>query len=160
MDEVFFGLKRGHLAATRFSARLLFKFGLTPARFDLLRLVLHSGAAGMSQAYLRARLGVARSTVSRMLRALEQLGLVERDATSFDRRSRTCKLTVEGRSRVMAVMGELITTFVVAHAIDEALRCGRTDADPKRERAAAETICLGLVVGFAFERGTLAFGFD
>jgi DNA-binding MarR family transcriptional regulator len=95
-----------------------------------------------------------------MLRALEALGLIERGADCFDARSRLCKLTVEGRSRVVAVMSELIRTFVVANAIDDALRCGRIDANAKQERAAADSLCVSLVYAFAFERGTLAFAFD
>ena len=73
MDEIIFGMKRGHLASARFGHRLLAPFGLTPARFDMLYALQN---VGLYQTQLAQMLGVARSTVSRMLAALEKLGWV------------------------------------------------------------------------------------
>jgi DNA-binding MarR family transcriptional regulator len=77
--------------------------GLTPARFDLMYAIYRSYEGWMTQATLRRALGVSAPTVSRMLRSLEELGLVFRTRARRDRRTREVMLTHEGRARVRAI---------------------------------------------------------
>ena len=80
----------------------LLEFGLTAARFDLLSLVLGSvrgdcGLAGVRQSDIRRMLGVTAPVVTRMLRALEGLGLVRRwREDDWDRRQIRVALTEAG----------------------------------------------------------------
>ncbi len=77
MHTVFFGLKRAFHGTLRVTRGALATFGLTAARFDMLYIVAKEGSS-LTQRRLQRALGVAAATVSRMLRSLEKLGLVER----------------------------------------------------------------------------------
>jgi len=102
MNVKFFALKRayyGTMAGTR--RPLKKKFGLTPARVDLLRAVVRvpqeqGGMFVCLQRALRDSLGVVASTLSEMLKALEELGLVKR-TYAHDRRFRVVELTLKAR---------------------------------------------------------------
>ena len=67
MDAVMFEVKGAHLAMQGFGRRMLRRFGLTPARFDLMNAV---AARGMKQSDLWKRLNVVRSVICEMLRSL------------------------------------------------------------------------------------------
>jgi DNA-binding MarR family transcriptional regulator len=95
MHKVFFGLKRAHHGVLRVTRGALAKMGLTPARFDLLYAVRER--EGLRQIELCTALGVSRPTVCRMLRSLEDLGLIERDTSCADLRQRFVFLTYAGR---------------------------------------------------------------
>lgn len=87
MHTVLFEMKHAHLTAVRFSRAFVAEVGLTPARLDLLRaLVAADPETGMLQSTLRRRLCVSAPVVSRMVRALEALGFVERTRCPRDRR--------------------------------------------------------------------------
>jgi len=135
MDELLFALKRAHLASNRWGLRLLAKFGVTPARFDLMRIVYERGSS-IEQHWLRERLGVARSTLSRMLRSLERLGWVRRTRSEWDGRTRHVELTYAARSLVWRILTELVRSRVVADEVDGALAI---------EREVAETACWRIV---------------
>jgi DNA-binding MarR family transcriptional regulator len=154
MDDLFFGVKRTHLAVNRWALHRLREFGVTPARFDLMRLIYERNY-WWTQDAIRHRLGVARSTVSRMVRALEVLGWITRERARWDRRTLICRLTYEGRRVVASVMSALIWPRVIMRAIDEALRVD----DPARERVAAEWLFRRLVYAFAMGRGALYLGY-
>ena len=109
---MFFGVKRGHLAVNLWALHRLRAFGVTPARFDLMRLIYERNFQ-WSQSELRRRLGVARATISRMLRSLERLGWITRERDPDDRRTRRCVLTYEGRRVVASVMSELVWPRVI-----------------------------------------------
>ncbi len=143
MDDVLFGAKRAHWAAVRFSARKLKPYGITPARVMLLR-VMHSVPFGeVSQQYVVHHLGVARSVVSRMMRALEELGLVERGGRDeLDRRTRICRLTERGRQLVARVWSELVHSRIVAREIDAIW------PEPHVKRGFADVIFAGLALSF------------
>src|SRR5258706_5204243 len=120
MDDVLFGVKRGHLAGNRWALLKLREFGVTPARFDLMRMIYERNYRWV-QSELRSELGVARATISRMLISLEKLGWITREPNPFDRRTRDCLLTYEGRRIVAAVMSALIWPRVIAKIVDAAL---------------------------------------
>lgn len=94
MDAITFGIKRAHwVLHHRVVAKVLEPCGLTPSRFDALYILFRN--EGLPQKELRRQLGVARSTLSRMLAALERLALVTRDRQSRGR-TRRVALTEAG----------------------------------------------------------------
>jgi DNA-binding MarR family transcriptional regulator len=108
MHFVFFGLKRAHHSVLRVGRDALASFGLTAARFDLLFALSTEARGRMRQRALQQTLGVCRATVSRMLRSLEELGLVTRTVSDRDRRRKIVELTREGRARVARVVWKLV----------------------------------------------------
>jgi DNA-binding MarR family transcriptional regulator len=101
MHSMFFGIKRVHLRTLHISRALLHKMGLTPARFDMMRIIeLHAEFGGVAQAKIIALLGVSGATVSRMLSSLERLGYVVREEIARDRRALLVRITALGLERV------------------------------------------------------------
>ena len=96
MHAILFGLKRAFHSSLRIPRRITRHHGLTPARFDMLHLI-DGHYFSVPQASLRKSLGVSRATVSRMLRSLEELGMVRR-SRAMDHRTRDVSLTDYGRT--------------------------------------------------------------
>jgi DNA-binding MarR family transcriptional regulator len=102
MNAITFGTKRAFQGFLRVTRMPILKFGLTAARFDLLSVVFGSergnrGLAGVRQSDVRRMLGVTAPVVTRMLRALEGLGLVRRwREDDWDRRQIRVALTEQG----------------------------------------------------------------
>jgi DNA-binding MarR family transcriptional regulator len=94
--------------------------GLTAARFDMLYAVKEV-RNGVDQRNLQQRLGVGRSTVSRMLASLEQLGLVKRIVAGHDRRRKVVRLTTRGRWRIAFAHRSLTLSGWAQLALDSAL---------------------------------------
>ena len=89
-----FSFKRLVLLAGK-GARAFAALGqLTPARGDMMLAMLHQE---LSQTELVLALGVSKSVVSRMVQALERLGLVARRKSNEDGRVRLVSLTEAGR---------------------------------------------------------------
>jgi DNA-binding MarR family transcriptional regulator len=107
MNAHFFGTKRAFHAILRVMRKPLASFGLTPARYDMLY-AINGEVPGdddldgeiTSQDDLPGILGVHKSVVSRMLRSLEQLGLVTRRRCPADGRQRWVELTEAGIDRL------------------------------------------------------------
>ena len=121
MHAIFFGLKRAHHSVLRISRVGLTRLGLTAARFDLLYAVRTHGG-DMRQRNLQRWLGVGRTTVSRMLASLEQLGLLTRTGHWRDRRQKVVRLTALGRKRIDFAHRRFTRTGWAQLAIDTALR--------------------------------------
>ena len=103
MHFLAFQFKRAHYTALRISRPIAAKFGLTPARFDMLYAIRYE--MRISQAQVARALGVSGVTVSRMLRKLEELGLVRRRANERpDRRAKSPQLTRLGRRRLFLTL--------------------------------------------------------
>jgi DNA-binding MarR family transcriptional regulator len=142
MDGILFGSKRSYWATVRFASARLRPFGVTPARMDMLWCIASRGRMGIQQSRLHFELGVSRATVSRMLRALEHSGWVERESDVFDRRTRACRLTPAGLALLRQVRDALVGSRVVPAEIDAAL------GDASRLRRTAEDLFWRLVVAF------------
>jgi MarR family transcriptional regulator for hemolysin len=140
MDDLLFAYKRVHLAGNRRALMLLAAFGVTPARFDLMRMLYGRETFAMAQSALRAELGVARATVSRMLKALEKLHLVERKTDELDRRTKTVTLTHAAQSLVWNVLVALVRPRVLASVIDKGLEMIQPPVTAEAERCAAASI--------------------
>ena len=126
MDAILFGFKRAHHVSLRFGRELLTPFGLTPARFDAL-FALHElreeDGRSTRQCDLRRELGVARSTISRMLRSLERLGLVERGHRRY---TRGVSLTRLGASLMRCAVARIHRARVAYRKVQRAIRITRS----------------------------------
>ena len=146
MDDLLFAFKRVHLAGNRHAMKLLRPFDVTPARFDLMRILYgNKNTYSMAQSWLRGELGVARATISKMLKALEKLGLVERKTDEWDRRTKRVTLTYAARSLVWRVLVALVRPRVLASVIDEGLEMVRPPVTAEAERRAVESLSVRLL---------------
>jgi DNA-binding MarR family transcriptional regulator len=103
MHAVAFSLKRAHLRSIHVTQQCVRRFGITPARYDMLYAIFNGDAA--RQCDLWRLFHVSRTTVSRMLGSLEELGLVRRSPPGGSA-SRLVYLTDEGRDlMVVAIRG-------------------------------------------------------
>ncbi|MEO9231982.1 MAG: MarR family transcriptional regulator [Polyangiaceae bacterium] len=101
-----FAFKRAHYSSLRLGRQYAEKFGLTPARFDMLYAIRRNNSR--SQAFLARTLGVAGVTVSRMLQKLEALGFVRRGGPEWpDRRVKRVQITKLGRRHLYLVLRNL-----------------------------------------------------
>ena len=132
MDRLFFVVKRAHHATLKFARPILADFGLTPARFDLLYALTERGIDN-TQIAIRRALGVARSTISEMLSALERIGLVERTRDGNDRRTWRITLTPAGRAALDAVVDATMHRGFVPVTVDGILIDGFCDEAQQRE---------------------------
>ena len=112
MHRIFFSIKRVHLRVVEISKRLTKTFELTPARFDMMRIVLLHAPYGTTQWKIRTLLGVSAATVSRMLKSLEKLGFVARARCARDARDVVVTLTKLGRRRVAGAVRALVKSGV------------------------------------------------
>ena len=152
MDDVLMQVRRGHLALNRWALFKLREFGVTPARFALMRAIYERNYR-WPQSELRTELGVARATISRMVRALVKIGWIEREVNAFDRRTLDCLLTYEGRRVVASVMSALIWPKVIAKIVDAAL-----GGVAEKERWAVAWLERRLLIAFAIKRAAAFVG--
>jgi DNA-binding MarR family transcriptional regulator len=122
MNAIFFGLKRAFHGTLRIARPMLTSLGLTAARFDLLYALMESGhAVSKYQSRPRKTLGVSRPTVSRMLKSLEERGLVSRERSRRDRRQLDVRLTDSGRTLIRRAHRHLTKSGWARLAVDSAL---------------------------------------
>src|SRR5262245_42446183 len=113
MHGIAAAVKVTHLRAVAYGRKLFKRIdGMTPARFDCLyylrRFVLtrslHPVAVVATAARLSEDLGLHRTTVSKLLKRLEQLGWIQRVPHPGDRRSKGVELTQQGSRRISHAM--------------------------------------------------------
>ena len=119
MNAIFFSCKRAFHRILAVTRRPLACIGLTAARFDMLYQVHQCRSmGGVRQSDLRRALGVSAPTVSRMLRSLEDLGLVTRECDFVDTRQRWVRLTALGLRRIKRACRRLITWGAAQLVVD------------------------------------------
>jgi DNA-binding MarR family transcriptional regulator len=131
MDSTMFSVKRAFLRTVSFGRQALEPFGLTPARFDLMFLLRNNPYR--PQGELWRILGLHPSTVSKMLKRLEQLDLVWRGPNPDDGRQTLCRLSPDGEKALEAAIAELlangaIEAFVADSIGGNRLECKRSVA--------------------------------
>jgi DNA-binding MarR family transcriptional regulator len=137
MHAVFFGVKRAHLEVVwRLTGPLIEKSGLTPARFDLMRIV-RLRPHGVPQGTLHWLLGVSPPTVSRMLKSLEELGWIRRVEHRRDRRSRVVHITESGTAAVEMALAATVGSREAEHHVARVATGDRTRRSGGRQDAAA-----------------------
>jgi DNA-binding MarR family transcriptional regulator len=136
MNAITFGTKRAFQGFLRATRKQLVEMGLTAARFDLLSTLVnwrHDGVCspGVRQSAIRRMLGVTAPVVTRMVRALEALGLVKRwREQRGDRRQVRVGLTEAGErciSKAREVMLPAVRNMVL-----RAICFGRQDSASAR----------------------------
>jgi len=111
MHPLSFIIKRVHHRLLAYARPFAKFFNITPARYDLLRCIKRGD--GYYQAELPDILGVTRTTVSRMLIALERQGLIVRthlvdERGRRHRRMNWVAVTTEGRRVMTAIDGSIV----------------------------------------------------
>ena len=81
------------------ACELLEPHGLTPPRYEVLRALEDASAPADTPGRLARKIGVSRSSMSRLLHALEREGFVESARQKDDRRHVRLSVTEEGRAR-------------------------------------------------------------
>ena len=115
MDPLFFGIKRAHLRILAGTRKRLKKSRpraswITPARYDMMR-VIGAQVDGLPQRNLVELLGVSAQTVSRMLKSLERLHIVERTPMESDKRCLWVRLTsLYGEGELFITSSHLLVT--------------------------------------------------
>jgi len=132
-----FEMKGTHLALQRVGRGLLKPFGLTPARFDLMRAI---GARWVKQSDLWRRLNVVRSAVCEMVHALEVLGWVRR-VRAADSRTWLVKLTRRGRALYDSAHDRCIESGDATLSVDRGLADEHVEVDTRRVREEVLLIC-------------------
>ena len=141
-----FAAKRAHLGAERFGRRMLRGFGLTPARFDLMKVA--SDRFGIKQTELWRLLGVVRSAVSEMVAILEELGLVRRRRDELDRRTWLVSLTARGREVFERAHDALVESGEITLRVDAVLAGGMVEVDTVQQRYEYVGSSFGIAAAF------------
>jgi len=103
VHELSFGLKRAHLRAVAVHLPLARRFGLTPARFDVMFAIWEESGCAL-QIGIAHRLGLSPTTICKMLKVMEDAGLVERAVHQGDLRQRWVMFTRRGFKRFSEAM--------------------------------------------------------
>lgn len=86
-------------------AQLFKPFGITPAQYNVLRILKGSEADGMCRNEVRDRMLTRMPDMTRMLDRMEDAGLVERVRDSRDRRHVTTHITTSGKKLLKDLEG-------------------------------------------------------
>jgi DNA-binding MarR family transcriptional regulator len=120
MHPLPFALKRAHLTALRVVRKHSVPYGITPARFDLIYRVRAAFGRRILQRVLRRNLGLAASTLSRMLTQIESLGLITRTRLRPDKRVKVIELTKAGRAVIRRLLKRVIRAGILRQEFGEA----------------------------------------
>ena len=118
MHQIFFLFKRSYWGIQNKLRVPLKDFDITPARVDMLYAIKESNGdwlAQREQRRLTRKLGVTRSVVSRMLRAMVRLGWISRTKAEYDRRMWLVSITEKGKELLDRVMRTFVKSGRVAH---------------------------------------------
>jgi DNA-binding MarR family transcriptional regulator len=107
MHTVVNEMKRAYWRSHVMVAPVARRHGLTPARYDMLLAIAQSPGRVMLNSDLRERVGCTPGVVSRMVRALEELGLVECERDRREKGSFFVGITAAGVERLRGVIAEL-----------------------------------------------------
>ncbi|CAN5474687.1 hypothetical protein BH09MYX1_BH09MYX1_26200 [soil metagenome] len=112
MHTAMFAMKHAHLSGLRLARVFTERYGLTPARLDMLRVIMAAGGS-ILQLTMRHRLSVTKPVISVMVRSLEKLKFVTRERCEEDRRTFVVKLTEEAIFALRAIFYEAIVLGVL-----------------------------------------------
>ena len=126
MHQLFFVTKRAHWGIQNTMRKpLKKKFNITAARVDMMQAICKQPWSQLKeQRKLVAKLGCVRSVVSRMLKAMEKLGLVSREKATYDKRLRLVSLTKKGLRLLDRVTRSYIRSGVAAVWVYKAVAPG------------------------------------
>ena len=104
-DYIGYNLRRAQLASFRHLDRIAGALDLSPGQFSLLTFL--GTNPGVSQKTVSRELGVDTSTLSPVLAALSERGLVRRSRAEHDRRNYAISLTDEGEDLLAAMRTQI-----------------------------------------------------
>ena len=116
MTPAFFELKHGHLSALRLSRVFTRDWGITPARLDVLRVLVEARRL-LKQHEVQRRLNALKSVLSVMVRALEEEGFVRRTRCPTDRRTFFIALTEKGKWVLRKIYFQAMTAGLLPLAL-------------------------------------------
>jgi DNA-binding MarR family transcriptional regulator len=133
MHHLTFAFKRTHHASLKLLKPIAARADLTPARFDLLYVLHVKGDVIEPYQYRIAKvLGLCRSTICKMVRAMEKAGLLKRSPEIlFDHRRRRVTLTRYGRHCIRLVL-KAIRRRVVERPLLQSTTFYKCDTHDKR----------------------------
>lgn len=94
--EASLGIVRTAALIRRAVTRVVEPFGITPAQYNVLRILRGAGAEGLPTLSVRDRLLEEAPGITRLLDKLEAIGCVRRDRSTPDRRQVICFITPKG----------------------------------------------------------------
>ncbi|CAN5633791.1 hypothetical protein BH09MYX1_BH09MYX1_01850 [soil metagenome] len=112
MQTTLFAMKHAHLSGLRLARIFTQRYGLTPARLDMLRVIMGEGGS-ILQLKMRHRLSVTKPVISVMVRSLEKLKFVTRERCEDDRRTFVVKLTEDGIFALRAIFYESVVLGIL-----------------------------------------------
>jgi DNA-binding MarR family transcriptional regulator len=99
-EECFLNIVRTEAVLRASLARLLKASGVTPAQYNVLRILRGAGVEGLCRNAIGARLVTRMPDVTRLLDRMEEGGLIVRGRSTEDRRHVDTRLTAKGRKLV------------------------------------------------------------
>jgi len=119
MHSILFSIKRTFHKSVWFGRALLKDYCLTPSRFDILYIVLRRqrDLLKIRQSTIREMLGIAGPTLSRMIKALLELGFILRERSSVDRRQYDISLTKLGRATIEHAIRTIIDSGIITSCV-------------------------------------------
>lgn len=124
MHDLSFRFKRAHIRAVEFHKPFAAEFGLTPARFDAMYVIRAKGGVCRQHEIWEA-LGLSPSTICKMLKSMEILGLIWREPDEDDHRHRVVRLTKYGFLKIVAAIKVFIRTDMLRSFYDSIDAKGR-----------------------------------
>jgi DNA-binding MarR family transcriptional regulator len=121
MHRVSWDIKRVFLGMTKLRVKLMARWGITPARFDMLYAIRCQRQFWFPQRKLRELLGVGASTISRMIDSLVEIGFLVRRRVATDRRRRELKITKHGKRTLRCMFDNLIKSGLARRIVGHAL---------------------------------------
>lgn len=95
-QEALLGISRTASVIDRLVTRSLAPFKLSPAQYNVLRILRGAGDGGLPTLAIRCRLIDPSAAITRLIDKLEKAGLVTRKRASADRREVICRVTPAG----------------------------------------------------------------
>lgn len=96
LTELVLSLVYTHDVFRSYFQRALAKFDLSISAMNILAILKHDEGGGCTQQELSSLLLVSRANITKVIDGLEKRGIVTRNASKEDRRTRVIKLTLEG----------------------------------------------------------------
>lgn len=102
-EEALVALMRTAALVRRAIAQRVERYGISPAQYNVLRILRGAGEAGLPTLAVRDRLIEEAPGITRLIDKLEESGYVRRDRTGRDRRMVHCCITQRGLDLLLAM---------------------------------------------------------
>ena len=99
-QEAFISILRTAAELSRGTTTFLKEYGVTPAQFNVLRILRGAGAEGLCRHEIAERMVTAMPDVSRLLDRMEKLGWIARERSTKDRREVSTVITPQGLEKI------------------------------------------------------------